>query len=243
MIQAFYNGVVGAQQQMLRMNVQANNMANINTGGFKAQQTSFQTLLYRDVTGIDGAQLPKGSGTLVVATTVDYSHSSVEATGRKQDYSILGDGFFALYEPATQQVSLTRDGAFTVSQFLEMDENEEPITVYYLTDGEGRQVLGQDGYPIQVTDPEAEQPVGIFEVQYQSGLQHLDSSRFITTEKSGAIYLSDSKALQGTLEESNADMATEMSKVIEAQRTYSYALKMVTTADEMETTINNLTNG
>ena len=165
MIQAFYSGVVGAQQQMLRMNVQANNMANVNTGGFRAEQASFQTLLYQDVTGIDGAQLPKGSGTLMVSTTVDYSHSSVEATGRKQDYSILGDGFFALYEPATQQVSLTRDGAFTVAQFLEMDENEQPVYVSYLTDGEGRQVLGKDGYPIQVTDPEAEQPVGIFEVQ------------------------------------------------------------------------------
>ena len=63
MIQAFYSAAVGAQQQMQKMNVQANNIANVNTCGFKAEKPAFQALMYGMVNGIGGDQLPKGSGT------------------------------------------------------------------------------------------------------------------------------------------------------------------------------------
>ena len=60
MIQAFYSAAVGAQQQMQKMNVQANNIANVNTCGFKAEKPAFQALMYGMVNGIGGDQLPKG---------------------------------------------------------------------------------------------------------------------------------------------------------------------------------------
>ena len=124
-------------------------------------------------------------------------------------------------------------------------EGQEPQmqTVYYLSDGEGRQVLGTDGYPIAVTDPNADLSVGVFTIQYQDGLERAGSSRFLMGAKNGVVRSSDSQVRRGFLESSNADLATELTGVIEAQRSYSYALKMVTTADEVETTINNLTNG
>ena len=62
-------------------------------------------------------------------------------------------------------------------------------------------------------------------------------------EKNGAVWMSPSEVRQGYLESSNVDLASEMGKVIEAQRTYSYVLRMMQTADEIETTVNNLTNG
>ena len=62
-------------------------------------------------------------------------------------------------------------------------------------------------------------------------------------DKNGAVWMSTAKVQRGYLESSNADLATELTGVIEAQRSYSYALKMVTTADDVETTINNLANG
>ena len=154
----------------------------------------------------------------------------------------MGEGFFALYDPSTQEISFTRDGAFTVNSFQETNENGEPELVWYLTDGEGRQVMNTEGYPIVVTDPTAEQPVGVFLIQYKDGLQHVNSGRFLTTDKNGAVWVSTSGVRQGYLETSNTDLAYEMSKVIESQRAYTYALRMVTTADEVETTINNLTN-
>ena len=251
MIQGFYSAAVGAQQQMYSMDVHGNNISNINTQGFKAQVPSFQSLMYSMQGGIDGSQLPKGSGSLMALTGTDFSAGPMEETGRSLDFAIAGEGYFALYEPATGQVSFPRDGSFTLSSFQEPVEDQEgqtdqagqTQTVYYLSDGEGRQVLGTDGYPIAVTDPNADLSVGVFTIQYQDGLERAGSSRFLMGAKNGVVRSSDSQVRRGFLESSNADLATELTGVIEAQRSYSYALKMVTTADEVETTINNLTNG
>lgn len=241
MIQAFYNAAVGAQQQMLRLNVQANNIANVNHYGFRAEKPAFEALMYRNIAGADGAELPKGAGTRVVSTATDFSQAALEETGRAQDYAIFGLGFFALFDPSTQEISFTRDGSFSPAMFQEQNEAGELEHVWYLSDGEGRQVLNTGGYPIVMTDFNAEQPVGVFLIQYQDGLQHLDSGRFLAGDKNGDVWMGGAQVLRGYLESSNTDLAYEISKVIEAQRAYSYALRMVTTADEVETTINGLT--
>lgn len=249
MLQAFYSATVGAQQQMLRMDVHGNNISNVNTNGFKAQTPAFQALMYGMLDGIDNSQLPRGSGAYMSGTATNWEEGTIQQTDRNLDYAILGDGYFALYDAATGEVSFTRDGAFTLAGFQEAtgqtDENGQPImdTVYYLSDGEGRQVLGQDGFPIQVSDPNADLPVGVFTIQYKDGLQREGSSRFLMGDKNGLVWVSDSKVQRGMLETSNTDLATELSQVIEAQRSYSYVLKMMQTADEVETTINGLTNG
>lgn len=247
MIQGFYSAAVGAQQQMRSMDVHANNIANVNTYGYKAQTPAFQTLMYGMLGGADGSQLPRGSGSRLALTGSNFSAGPLEQTGRQLDYAIVGDGFFALYDPASGEVSFTRDGSFTLSSLQveqQSDDGEEPVveTQYYLSDGDGRQVLGQDGYPITVTDPAADLPVGVFNIQYQDGLERAGSERFLMNDKNGAVWVSGAKLQRGYLESSNADLATELTGVIEAQRSYSYALKMVATADEVETTVNGLAN-
>ena len=114
MLQAFYTATVGAQQQMERMGVQGNNMANANTFGFRAEKPAFEALMYRMVDGIDGQQLPKGSGTRMVSTITDFRSAALEETGRKQDYAIVGDGFFALYDPDTGQRRTEQRIRFTI---------------------------------------------------------------------------------------------------------------------------------
>ncbi|WP_297196474.1 flagellar hook-basal body protein [uncultured Flavonifractor sp.] len=243
MIQGFYSAVVGAQQQMQRMNVQGNNISNVNTYGFKAQVPSFQALMYRMQEGAEGSQLPRGSGAYMSGTATNWQDGVFQETGRDLDYAIVGEGYFALYEPGTGEISFTRDGSFTLSAFQVEDQNAEGGVsyAYYLSDGEGRQVLNQSGYPIQVTDPSEDLQVGVFTIQYQDGLQRDGSSRFLMGDKNGLVWASDSEARRGMLEQSNTDLATELSQVIEAQRSYSYVLKMVQTADEVETSINGLT--
>ena len=308
MIQAFYTGAVGAQQQMQHQNVRGNNIANINTYGYRAQVPAFQSLMYGMMDGA-GDQLPRGTGTLMTLTGTDVSVGAPEQTGRELDYTITGNGFFALYDPTTGELTYSRDGSFTKAAFLEPLEFEVPAVLqgltaqeeaqpegivlpedtvveagtlvpygailpdgttlpentilnenttlpagtilleqpqpterYYLTDGEGRLVLGTDGCPIEVMDSSAELPVGVFAIQYQDGLERVGSNRFAANDKNGAVVRTDTKLMRGYLESSNADLATEMVGVIEAQRAYSYALKMVTTADEVETTVNNLAN-
>ena len=260
MIQGFYSAAVGAQQQMRNLDIRGNNVANVNTYGYKAQVPAFESLMYGMLDGIDGNQLPRGSGSALALTGTDLSAGAMEQTGRQLDFAIAGEGFFALFDPASGEVSFTRDGSFTLSPFqveAEEDTGAEPVdtaggdaeqtpaleTRYYLSDGEGRQVLGTDGYPIVVTDPAADLPIGVYSIQYRDGLERAGSSRFLMDDKNGAVWMSTAKVQRGYLESSKADLATELTGVIEAQRSYSYALKMVTTADEVETTINNLTNG
>ncbi len=234
MLQAFYNAAGGASEQMDRMQIQGNNIANVNTFGYKADQAAFGALMYGMLTGIDGEQLPKGTGARVVSSVTNFESTGIESTGRSLDYSIIGNGFFALKDIETEEISYTRDGAFRLSEF----EGE-----FYLSDGEGRQVLDASEQPIVVTDPDLKLPVGVFDIQYKDGLLHLDSGRFSVGEKNGTVApVTVPQVQQGFLEVSNVDLATELVKVIEAQRSYSYALRMVTTADEVETTINNLAN-
>lgn len=241
MLQAFYSAAVGAQQQMLRMNVYSNNISNVNTQGYKTQVPAFQALMYGMLEGIDGSQLPRGTGTIMSLTGTNMETGDFQTTGRDLDFAIMGDGFFALYEPTTGQVTFTRDGSFMLSQA--QSEEDPSVLNYYLCDGEGRQVLDNTGYPIVLSDPTQDFQVGVFTIQYHDGLERIGSSRFLMGEKNGAVWVGDAQVMQGVLEGSNVDLATEISGIIEAQRSYSYALRMVSTADEVETTINNLANG
>lgn len=94
MLQAFYTATVGAQQQMERMGVQGNNMANANTFGFRAEKPAFEALMYRMVDGIDGQQLPKGSGTLHGLTLTDFRSRSDGGDGAQAGLRHCGRRLF-----------------------------------------------------------------------------------------------------------------------------------------------------
>ena len=267
---SFYTGAVGAYMQNQRMNVQANNIANVNNYGFKAERATFHHLMYGNVRGIDDDQLPRGSGTKMVKASIDYSCAGFAETGRTFDFAIEGDGFFALYDPTTEELSFTRDGAFMMARFLvPPDEDAEPeidpvtgeelepqpTEEWRLSDNEGRCVLNSEGNFIVMdpdhvtansTDPEDEYirlrdlDIGVFDYTIYEGMQHLDSTRFAATDQNGPLYLGTGAIKQGVLEMSNTDLANEFIKMIEAQRSYSMALKMMTTSEEIETTINGL---
>lgn len=243
---SFYNAAVGMQQQQLRMDIQANNISNVNTHGFKAQQVSFSQLMYRNLMGIDQEEIPRGAGTRVDKSITDFSPMNVAETGRKLDFAIIGDGFFALYDPVNGEISFTRDGSFTMASFEVPNENAqegEPQTKmeYRLSDGDGRCVLDVRGNFIRMEHPEAvSSEIGVFDYAVMDGMLHANGSRFLPQDKNGDLYWGTGEVRQGVLETSNVDLAHEMVKVIEAQRAYSYALRMVQTSDEIETTINGL---
>ena len=254
---SFYTGAVGAYMQNQRMSVQANNIANVNNYGYRAERATFHHLMYSNVTGINDERLPKGSGTKMVKASVDYESSGYADTGRTFDFAIAGDGFFALYNPSNGEISFTRDGAFMMARFevppaedaepeVDPDTGEElPLenTIEWrLSDNEGRCVLDPDGNFI-IIDPDnrkADLNIGVFDYRIYDGMLHADSGRFTPTEKNGDLYLGTGEVKRGVLETSNVDLAQEFIKVIESQRAYSYALKVVQTTDEIEQTINGL---
>ncbi|MEY8387109.1 flagellar hook basal-body protein [Oscillospiraceae bacterium 38-13] len=258
MNQSFFIGAVGAHQQLKRLTVHGNNIANLNTYGFKAERSRFASLMYEDMksigTATEGAgnnedafeMFPSGVGACLWTTDTDFKSGPVAETRRDQDYYIAGDGFFAVADLTTGDVTLTRNGGFVKAELMratgETDEDGQPIQerVYYLSDNEGRFVLSTTGGMIEVTDEHAEQPVGVFDYLNYDGMEHVEGSRFRAIEKNGGLRLSDAKVMRGYLEMSNADLADEMTKVIETQRAYGMAMKMVQTSDEIETTINGL---
>ena len=246
MNQSFFIGAVGAHQQMKNLNVQGNNIANVNTYGFKAERGRFASLMHTDIRAIGDRQLPVGTGAAMWTTDTDFASAATAQPGRVQDYAISGEGFFALADLKTGEISLTRNGAFQVSELQrpteEVDENGQPImeTVMYLSDGQGRFVLSTTGGMIEVTDRNVQQPVGVFDHISYNGMEHVEGTRFLAVEKNGDLRLGTGTAMSGMLEMSNVDLAEEMTKVIESQRAYGMALKMVQTSDEIETTINNL---
>ena len=256
---SFFTGAVGAYQQQQRMNVQANNIANVNNYGYKAERATFHHLMYGNVTGIDQERLPKGSGTKLAKASVDFEPGGYADTGRLFDFAIMGDGFFALYNLSDGEISFTRDGAFTMARFevppAEDAEPEiDPVTgeeippqpreEWRLSDNEGRCVLDRMGNFIVIDplDRNAELDVGVFDYRIYDGMSHADSGRFLPVDKNGDLYLGTGTVERGVLETSNVDLAQELVKVIESQRAYSYALRMVHTSDEIEQTINGLPN-
>ena len=247
MNQSFYIGAVGAQQQLYHLNVHGDNIANVNTFGFKANKSYFTALLYQNWPGVED-ELPMGVGTRMLKTSTDYSQGVPSDTGRALDFYIDGEGFFALVDLETEEVTFTRNGAFIMSPLEretgEVDENGEPIMeqVFYLGDNSGKLVLNERGGLIQIDDINDELPIGIFDYANYDGMVQLDGTRYLPVDKNGNIWYGDGKLLRGWLEMSNADLADELTKVIEAQRAYGLALKMMTTSDEIENTLNNLRN-
>ena len=249
MNQSFYIGAVGAQMQQRRMNIIGDNIANLNTYGFKADRSDFLALMYQDHRGaVEGelTELPMGVGTRLLMTSTDFSAGPVVDTGRTLDYMIEGEGFFALVDLSTGEVSYTRNGAFMMSELERssgrLDENGQLIMekVFCLGDGTGRFVLSNTGGLIEVTDPTEKLPVGIFDYTNYNGMQQLDDTRYMPVDKNGNLLRGTGILRQGYLEGSNADLAEEYTKVIESQRAYGMALKMVQTSDEIESTINGL---
>ncbi len=253
MNESFFIGAVGAHQQLKRLTVHGNNIANLNTYGFKAEKSRFSNLMYGDTKAIgevgepfNAELLPSGVGACLWTTDTDFKSGPVVETRRDQDYCVAGDGFFAIADLTTGEITLTRNGAFVISELMrptgEVDENDQPISerIYYLSDNEGRFVLSQTGGMIEVEDEHKEQPVGIFDYINYDGMEHKDGTYFQAIDKNGGIREGTGTLMRGHLEMSNADLAEEMTKVIESQRAYGMALKLVQASDEIETTINGL---
>ncbi|WMI80966.1 flagellar hook-basal body protein [Anaerotignum sp. MB30-C6] len=253
---SFYTGKVGASAQQTKMDVTANNIANIGTAGYKAKSLCFSDLVYNNMAGRDGAEsdVKCGSGAKPDKTNTSFEKGSVNP-GSQLDFSIEGRGFFGLQNPQTKEKYYTTSGNFVLA---------EKGDSFYLASKEGYFVLNRDGNPIKirstngpVTDEAIElgkdgsplegeavaledaQPA-VFDFFRTDGMLSVGDSNFIPVEKNGAPFLSDANVTRGSFEGSNVDISKEFTKVIEAQRAYQYSLRMVQTTDEIQNLINNL---
>lgn len=254
---SFYTGKAGASAHQTKLDVVANNIANVSTAGYKSKNLCFSDLMYNNMAGRDGAEsdVMSGSGVKPDRTNTSLEKGSVNVSNSQLDFSIEGRGFFALQNPQTKEYYYTTNGSFVLSEkqdsfyltskegYLVIGKNGNPIKIRNsnpeATDGEGE--LGKDGSPLEgeaVALEDAEPAVVDF--FRTEGMLSIGDSNFIPVEKNGDPFLVDAKVTRGSFEGSNVDISKEFVKVIEAQRAYQYSLRMVQTTDEIQNLINNL---
>lgn len=251
MMQAWLTARQGISSQQLRVDTIANNLANINTDGYKASRVDFKDALYttmqRPLKPQDGLNLELGTGTLVAGTNRTFTQGAPRDTGNLLDFCIVGDGFFTVMD-AQGNRRYTRDGVFGVSvegggNYLVSARGE------YVLDENGQKIALPDTGPISVdaggniiVEGGAVARLGIATFRNAQGLQAAGGNCYVATDASGAATMGEesSQVLQGALESSNVDLSQEMTRLIRAQRLFSLAGKALSTADEMDRLANNM---
>lgn len=234
MYTSFYTAARGAMEEQRKLDVVANNLANVNNYGFKAKNPVFSDLMYYNMNNYRGEETPlkAGSGIVVEKTNTDFTPAAFQTTNGSYDYAIEGKGFFMLRSPIDNSVSYTRNGHFSLSR---------RGTEFYLVNDNGNFVLDRNQNPITVTEGGLNSTIGVYGFNILDGMQSKSNNEFVPAAKNGAPFLMQgAKVIDHALEMSGVDLADQMTKVIESQRAYAYALRMVQTSDEVVTTINGL---
>ncbi|MFG0316021.1 MAG: flagellar basal-body rod protein FlgG [Planctomycetota bacterium JB042] len=260
MIKALFTAATGMKGQQTNVDVISNNIANVNTNGFKRSRVNFEDLLYlRLGTAGDAANgvapptaFEVGSGVRAVSTTRTFTPGSLEGTQRELDVAISGDGFFQVQLP-DGTIAYTRDGAFHTDSQLNLVTAEGYLVDPSITIPADTQniSISPEGVVAVVTagDTSTIQVVGQLQLTRfanPAGLSAHGSNLFLETPSSGAPTQSTpgqngaGTLVQGYLERSNVDVVTELVNLIVAQRAYEVNSRAIRTGDEMLSQVNGL---
>jgi flagellar basal-body rod protein FlgG len=251
MLLSLNSGATGMQAQQLNLNTISNNLANVNTTGFKRSKIEFQDLIYQKPRAVGteaggGELVPTGvemgNGTKVVATAKVFTEGQLNQTGEKFDVAIQGDGFFAVQRP-DGTTAYTRDGGLkvnadgkvTTSDGLPLLSNFQAIPT-----GATDVSIASTG-DVTVVSPSGNQTfrVQLSRFNNPSGLSSLGGNLYAETPASGAPTQGNpgengfGTLSQGYLEGSNVNVVDEMVNMITAQRAYEINSKSIQTSDEM----------
>jgi flagellar basal-body rod protein FlgG len=244
-----FTAVTGSTAQQARIDVIANNLANLGTVGFKRMRAQFEDLLYETVRqpaaeGDAPTGLQFGRGTRVVATEQVHTPGTLRNTEQPLDIAIEGDGFFGIRQ-INGDLVYSRNGSLRLDSTGNLVNAsglllDPPVT---LPSDTLTITIGQDGR-IRVTQPGSATPTEVGQIQLYrftnaGGLQPIGHNLFSETESSGSP-LSGSPGedafgivAQGSLEESNVNIAEELVNLILAQRAFEANTRVINTSDEM----------
>ena len=260
MIKALYTSATGMKGQQTYIDVIANNLANMNTTGFKRSRVDFQDLLYdqRVAAGaqsLEGVEIPTGlqigSGVTAASTAKVFSAGSPEQTDRDLDVCIKGAGFFQVDLNGT--VAYSRDGSFRLNssrQIVTVDGYALNPTVTLQADVVSIHI-GNDGTVTGVRADGTTVDTGritLAQFPNPSGLKALGGNLFVPTPASGSATQNITPGLSGTgevqqgfIERSNVDVVVELVNMITAQRAYEVNARAIRSTDDMLATTNNMT--
>jgi flagellar basal-body rod protein FlgG len=250
---AMHVAKTGLNAQQTRMQVIANNLANVNTVGFKRDRANFESLLYQvqrssgeqtsEGTSLSSA-LALGTGVRAVNTQKLFSQGSMINTDNALDVAIDGQGFFQVLMP-DNRVGYTRNGSFsrnaegtltTASGYVVQPEITLPAGATQIN-------ISQDGIVTALVAgavaPEELGQLTVANFSNPRGLQPVGESFMVETTASGEPVVSNplaegaGKMLQGSLEASNVNVVQQLVEMIETQRAYEVSSKSISSADEM----------
>ncbi len=259
MNQSLWVAKTGLDAQQTRMSVVSNNLANVNTTGFKQDRAVFEDLLYQNVrqSGGNSSQDPilpsgmnLGTGVRVVATEKTFTQGSVNQTGNALDVAINGRGFFQILKP-NGDLAYTRDGTFQLNDQGQLVTSSGYTVQPGITIPDGAQsvTIGGDGtVSVKLAGQASPSQVGTLEISdfiNPVGLQPIGENLYIETASSGTAQAGTpgqnglGQIQQGALEGSNVNVVAELVNMIETQRAYEMNSKAISTSDQMMQYVNN----
>ena len=251
----------GMMAQQTRTEVISNNLANVNTPGFKRSRAHFEDLLYQtiqgqQVLGDPNAQtapaIQVGRGTRLAGVQRMHEQGPIEQTGRNLDIAIEGEGFFQLQAP-NGETTYSRDGSFQISdQGVLVASNGYALQPHIRVPADASEIVISTTGIVTVRRGQDIQPTEIGKIELArfanpSGLLSLGQNLFAPTASSGQPVVgfpADSgmgHLQQGNLEGSNVEIVQEMVDMITAMRAYEINSKAIKQADEMGQMANNMT--
>lgn len=233
MLEGLYTAAAGMAAQQQRMDALSNDVANVNTSGYKRVRVGFRDLVYQR-TGPTGVST--GSGAAAVQLGRGFEQGSFQQTGQPLDVAINGDAYFQVRDARTGQIALTRNGSFQADATgqLVTAEGDRLVPPIQLPRGVDPSTISiaQDG-----TVSSAGRALGqlqLVTVPAPTGLQANGNGYFTATAASGGIRRATGATVQqGVLEASNVDLADAMVDMMDAQRSYSMASKAIHMQDQM----------
>ncbi len=260
MMRALWTSATGMAAQQLNVDVISNNLANVNTTGFKRSRADFQDLLYQNIRVAGAASssdntiptgIQIGMGSRPVAVSRLFGQGDYQITGNNLDIAIEGEGFFQVIQP-TGETAYTRAGAFKMDSernIVTSDGYRLEPSVTLPTDAT-EITIGSDGtVSVRQGEAAATSTVGnitLANFTNPSGLQGIGRNLFVTTDASGEATTGTpgtgglGTLRQASLEMSNVDIVEEMVNLIVAQRAYEINSKAIQTADAMLQLANNI---
>ena len=249
----------GLDAQQTRMSVISNNLANVNTMGFKRDRAVFEDLLYQNIrqAGANTSAnseaptgLMLGTGTRIVATEKMHTQGNMVQTENSLDVAIDGPGYFQILRPDST-IGYTRDGSFKLSangELVTSNGFKMQPTVSIPSDSQSI-TIGLDGTVSVMrfgqTKPSIVGNVQLATFVNPAGLQAVGENMYVETAASGGAQLLTPSQLgagslvQGSLESSNVNVVEEMVNMIETQRAYEVNSKAISAADQMLKFVNN----
>lgn len=253
-MQALHTAATGMAAQELNVQVISNNIANLRTTGFKKQTASFQDLIYEHVRRVgaqasdQGTILPVGvdigGGVKTVGTPRSMTQGTLSQTGNDLDLALSGEGFFKILMP-DGSYQYTRDGTFQMDnqgRIVTAQGNPVQPTMTIPNNASGLSVSEQGQVSVTLPGSSTSTIVGQLGVTRfinKAGLQPVGNNQFTETPSSGAPQDGTAnsegygKITQGSLEQANVDVVSEMSDLIAAQRAYEMNAKVISAADQM----------